>query len=109
MKAFIIALIVLLLTAGLCTANDIYCNSVCNEILRKTDMSNYEETKTALKLFEKNELLFRASCDAEYVSEAYISLGHLLSAYENGDEYEIIGYKKEATERIKTVKDALFI
>lgn len=109
MKAFIVALAVLILTAGLCTVNDIYCNAVCADVMHKANTHECAEVKEALDIFKKNEALLRASCDAEYVTEAHISLENLVLACEGGDEYEASTCKKEVAEYMKRIKNALFI
>ncbi len=109
MKAFVIALIVLILTVGLCTANDIYCHYVCDKITESTDIETKEGAQRALDEFKRNEFLFKCSVDMGYVIEARVSLESLISAYELEDEYEISRYIRDIDIRVNRIKKALFI
>lgn len=109
MKAFIIALIVFVLTVGLCTANDIYCHNVCNDITNSVNLGTEEGARQALSKFKRHEFMLKCSVDVGYVVEARVSLESLISAYELQDEYEISRYIRDMDVRVNRLKKALFI
>ena len=109
MKAFIIALTVLLLTVGGCIFNDLYCHAVCEDITENVAQESAEGAKKALDIFKRNDFLLSCSVDTGYLSEARVSLESLLAAHECNDEYEIKRYVYDVTVRTNRIKRALFI
>ena len=109
MKAFIIAVTVLVLTFGLCTANDLYCQRVCEEITDNITERTPEGAENALNIFKRNELLLKCSVDNGYVTETRVSLESLIAAYQLNDEYEITRYIYDISIRTNRIKKALFI
>ena len=109
MKSFIIALIVLLLTFGLCTANDIYCHHVCESITETVSKNTPQNAQKALNEFKRNEFLLKNSVDTGYIVETRVSLESLISAYELNDEYEISRYIRDVTIHTERIKKSLFI
>ena len=109
MKAFLVALTVLVITVCAVTLNDVYLSDVCSDIIKITDTGTRESAEAALEKFDKNELLLKNSVDNGYVIEARISLESLIAAYDLEDEYEIERYIKDIRIRVTRVKKALFI
>lgn len=109
MKAFVFALVIFILTLGLCTVNDIYCHSVCENINTNVASKTEKGASDALAEFKRNEFLLKCSVDNGYVIEARVSLESLISAYELQDEYEISRYIRDIDVRINRIQKALFI
>ena len=109
MKAFVFALVIFMLTLGLCTVNDIYCHSVCENINTNVASKTEKGASDALAEFKRNEFLLNCSVDNGYVNEARVSLESLIVAYALQDEYEIKRYSADCIVRVNRIKTALFI
>ena len=109
MKAFVFALVILVLTIGLCTANDLYCHSVCDDITAGVLSNTEEGASAALEKFRKNEFLLKCSVDNGYVIEAKVSLESLIAAYAHSDGYEIQRYVYDTDVRVERIRKSLYI